>query len=53
VGLEDLKWISARIRRLPESALLDAFRAGGYDEEQSRRYVARIINKAEEGMALR
>jgi hypothetical protein len=53
VRLEDLRWICQRILRVPQAALLDAFRAGGYDEEQSRRYVARIVNKAEEGMALR
>ena len=53
VRLEDLRWISQRILRIPEAPLRDAFRAGGYDDEQSRRYVARIFRKAEEGMALR
>jgi hypothetical protein len=53
VGRDDLNWICQRILRIPQASLLDAFRAGGYNEEQARRYVARIIQKAEEGMALR
>jgi hypothetical protein len=53
VRLEDLRWISGRILRIPEGPMLEAFRAGGFDEEQSRRYAARIFRKAEEGMALR
>jgi hypothetical protein len=53
VRRDDVKWISQRILRIPEMSLLDAFRAGGYDDEQSRRYVSRIFRKAEEGMALR
>jgi hypothetical protein len=53
VGLEDLRWISQRILRVPEGSLLDAFRAGGYNDSQSRRYVARIFGKAEEGLAVR
>jgi hypothetical protein len=53
VRVEDLRWISERILRIPAAPLRDAFRAGGYDDEQARRYVARIIKKAEEGLALR
>jgi hypothetical protein len=53
VGVEDLRWISQRILQIPPQPLHDAFRAGGYDDEQARRYVARIVRKAEEGMALR
>jgi hypothetical protein len=53
VRLEDVRWISKRLLRIPEASLRDAFHAGGYDDEQSRRYAARILQKAEEGMALR
>lgn len=49
----DVQWISERVLKISDSQWRDAFRAGGYDEETTARYVARIKTKANEGLALR
>jgi len=52
ITVEDVKWTSARVLRITETQWRDAFRAGGYDQATASRFVARIKQKAEEGLAL-
>jgi hypothetical protein len=53
VRVEDVRWICERLQKLTERQLHDAFRAGNYSEEIATRYIARIRQKIEEGLALR
>jgi len=53
ITVDDVKWTSARVLRISDAQWQDAFRAGGYDPPTARRFVARIKQKAEEGLALR
>lgn len=53
ISVEDVKWTSERVLRISDAQWRDAFRAGGYDEATAGRFVARIKQKAEEGLALR
>jgi hypothetical protein len=53
ISVDDVKWISARVMRITDRQWQDAFHAGGYGDDQIRRYVARIKEKASEGLALR
>jgi hypothetical protein len=48
----DVQWISERVLKITDHQWHDAFRAGGYDEAISARYIARIKAKAAEGIAL-
>jgi hypothetical protein len=41
-----------RVLRLTDAQWHDAFRAAQYDDDQTRHFVARIKQKAAEGMAL-
>jgi hypothetical protein len=49
----DVKWMAARVMKITDEQWTDAFHAGHYDDEQTRRYVARIKQKASEGLAIR
>ena len=53
IPVDDLKWMCERVLRLTDAQWRDAFRAARYDDDQTRRFVARIKQKAAEGMALR
>jgi hypothetical protein len=48
----DVRWTAALMGRLSDAQWNDAFRAAGYDEETSRRYVAKIKSKIAPGMNL-
>ena len=48
----DLRWTCELLSRLSETQWHDAFRAGGYTEEQSRRYVRKIQEKIAHARAL-
>lgn len=48
----DLAWACDRLGRLSDAQWRDAFRAAGYDENQTRRFVAKIKHKIEEGRRL-
>jgi hypothetical protein len=50
---DDVQWISERVLAISDRQWRDAFRAGGYDEAVTARYVARIKAKAAEGIARR
>jgi hypothetical protein len=52
VTVEDVKWICARVLTLTDAQWRDAFSAGHYTGEQTRRFVTRLKQKAAEGMAL-
>jgi hypothetical protein len=47
-----VRWACARMSRLSDEQWSDAFRAGGYDENQTARYVARIKTKLRQGLDL-
>ena len=49
--LEDVAWICRRLQRLSDEQLSAAFRAGGYEAEVVSRYVARLREKTQEGLA--
>jgi len=49
----DVVWASELLARLSDEQLHDAFRAGGYGQEQATRYVAKIRSKIAEGLALK
>jgi len=48
----DVKWISTRLLRITDRQWHDAFAAGGYSDDVAARYIARIKQKATEGLAL-
>jgi hypothetical protein len=48
----DVKWISRLLSRLSDQQWKDAFRAGGFTEEESARYIARMKQKIDEGLKL-
>jgi hypothetical protein len=53
IGVDDVHWMCARVLKVSDRQWRQAFAAGGYDEDTTRRYIARIREKATEGMALR
>ena len=53
IGVADVKWTCERLLAITDRQWRDAFRAGGYTDEQTARYVARIKQKVEQGLALR
>jgi hypothetical protein len=48
----DVRWTAELMSRLSEQQWLDAFRAAGYDENVSRRYVTKIKSKVAQGLSL-
>jgi hypothetical protein len=48
----DVRWACELFARLTDEQWRDAFRAGGYDEQQTRRYVTKIRQKIAQGLAL-
>jgi hypothetical protein len=53
IGVDDVRWTCERLRKLTDAQWKDAFKAGGFTDEQTARYVARIKQKIDEGLALR
>jgi hypothetical protein len=49
----DVIWACRLLKRLSERQLTDAFRAAGYDEDVQHRFVRKIRQKIDEGLALR
>jgi hypothetical protein len=49
----DVRWICSRLRRLDDKQLRDAFRAGGYVESDTDRFIRRLKQKIAEGLALK
>ena len=52
ITVADVVWTCTRLSQLTDAQWDDAFRAGGYDEDVRRRYIARIKAKVQEGLAL-
>ena len=48
----DVVWVCGLLNRLTDDQWRDAFRAGGYDAEQTDRYVRKIKAKVAQGLAL-
>jgi hypothetical protein len=46
---EDVEWASDLLQRISYDQWTDAFRAGGYDEEMSRRFIASLNRRIAEG----
>jgi hypothetical protein len=49
----DVRWISGLLARLSEQQWRDAFRAGGFTDDEAARYIARLRAKVAEGRQLR
>lgn len=52
VGRSDVVWAARLLARVSDAQWHDAFRAAGYTDEQSRRYIAKIKSKVDEGLKL-
>ena len=48
----DVVWVSRLFARLSDRQWRDAFRAAGYPEPQSERFIAKLKSKVQEGLAL-
>jgi hypothetical protein len=48
----DVRWICTRLAALTDSQWQDAFRAGGFDDETTARFIRRLKQKIAEGLAL-
>jgi hypothetical protein len=49
----DVRWAAERVSRLTDTQWKDAFRAAGYTEPIANRFIVRIRQKADDGLALR
>lgn len=49
----DVRWICGRLQQLRDQQWHDAFRAGGYPQEDAERFIRRLKQKIAEGLALR
>ena len=49
---DDVKWTCKLLSRLSDKQWKDAFRAGGFTEEESARYIKRMKQKIDEGLKL-
>jgi hypothetical protein len=48
----DVRWVCGLLNRLTDEQWRDAFRAGGYEPEQTARYVAKIKAKIAQGLQM-
>ena len=48
----DVRWACEKVDRLTEAQWREAFRAGAYDEATTARYLAKIREKVQQGLAL-
>jgi hypothetical protein len=48
----DVRWTCERLQRLTDRQWRDAFRAGGFTEDVTARYIARIRQKIDQGLRL-
>jgi hypothetical protein len=48
----DVRWIAERLARLTPMQWSDAFRAAGYNETDTQRYVVRLRQKVDEGLGV-
>jgi hypothetical protein len=52
ITVADVHWICGRLSKLTDEQWADAFRAGGYAEPTSQRYIRRLKQKIAEGLAV-
>jgi len=52
IGVEDVRWMCERVRRITDRQWRDAFRAGNFSDDVASRYIARIRQKVDEGLRL-
>lgn len=52
IGVDDVRWICERLQRMTDRQLRDAFRAGHFSDDATTRYIARLRQKIDEGLAL-
>jgi hypothetical protein len=50
---DDVRWAARQMARLTDRQWRDAFRAGNYSDADAGRFIARIEEKIEDGLALR
>ena len=53
ISADDVRWAAQRLRRVTDQQWRDAFRAGNYSDADAARYLARIKEKIDDGLALR
>jgi hypothetical protein len=53
VTVDHVRWICERMNRLTEEQIVDAFKAGGYAKPIYDRYIRRLRQKIQEGLALK
>ena len=53
ITVEHVRWLCERMNRLTDEQWVDAFRAGGYTKPIYERYLRRLRQKVQEGLALR
>ena len=53
ITADDVRWAAGRMQRLTDQQWRDAFRAGNYSEDDAQRFIARIKEKIDDGLALR
>ena len=49
----DVRWICGQLQKLTDAQWQDAFRAGGYPQDTANRFIRRIKQKMDEGLALK
>lgn len=52
VRVDDVLWLARRLEQLTDEQWLDAFRAGGYSENESAAFIERLQEKVREGLRL-
>ena len=53
ISVDDVRWTAALMKRLSDQQWRDAFRAGGYSEDETERYVTKMKERVDEGLAAR
>ena len=53
ITVEDVRWTCNRLQKISDRQWVDAFRAGNYSEDLTRRYIARIQQKITQGLELK
>jgi hypothetical protein len=52
ISIADVAWACELLSRLSDAQWTDAFRAAGYSDDQTRRYVTKIKSKIAEGLTV-
>jgi hypothetical protein len=53
ITMEDVRWTCSRLQKITDRQWIDAFRAGNFSEDLTRRYVTRIQQKITQGLELK